>query len=94
MPLNIVAHELDQPIIDRISDRLIRVLDCLLWQGSTTADGHALASVGGRTMNVPRFICAIVHDRDIADHTWITRHTCGAASCLNPAHLIPATQGE
>ena len=58
--------------------------DCWVWQGSTTGQGYANATVGGKTVYVQKVFFEDLYGELKAGHRLF--NTCGRRTCVRPAH--------
>jgi transposase-like protein len=76
-------------VLDRIKIRGSE--DCWLWTGRVTAKGYPrwTLQTEGQSVDVfvHRLLAWIHHGPPPVEGPWVHR-TCGAANCLNPAHLF------
>lgn len=67
-------------------DRLV----CLIWQGSTDADGYPRVRSGGKVHRGNRLMWRDLHG-EIPEH-FVVMHLCDRPECVNPDHLVIGTQ--
>lgn len=67
--------------------------ECWPWTGALSGNGYGyIRDADGRVAPAPR-VGLILDGRDPGPGG-MTRHTCDAPVCCNPAHLLPGTQAE
>lgn len=65
---------------------------CWLWSGGTDRHGYGTQWVAGRVVYAHRIFYE-QHVGAIPDGQ-VVRHKCDTPTCVNPAHLLPGTQGD
>lgn len=79
--------------LPRILRRCVRLESgCLVYLGATNAKGYAQAKVGGRRVQVHRYVFATLIEDLPADTT--VDHDCRVTSCCEPSHLRAMTRSE
>lgn len=75
----------------RLSERVVRSGDCLLWQGCRGSRGYGLMAVGKNNREAAhRVAWAVAHNQrpPLGLHVM---HACDTPQCVNPAHLSVGT---
>lgn len=90
------VHRGDRAVLDRIAARFDRVTNegCILITGSCGTAGRPRISVDSVNTKCARVIVAFRDDKSLWSKSWQTRHHCGNARCVNPAHLTHGTQDD
>ena len=78
------------PVLERLSELILRSDDCWLWQGKPNKDGYGQAQVDGNCWLAHRLIYT-VEVGPIPDGLTLD-HLCLVKMCVRPDHLEPVTQ--
>lgn len=67
--------------------------DCWLWLGARNGRGYGVISLDGRNLLAHR-VAVILAGGQFTAELPFAAHRCGNPSCVNPAHIRPATHSE
>ena len=76
---------------EKLERRLVRVGDCLEWQGGKSGNGYGQISVGGHTIGTHRLAWVLANKSAIPDGLYVL-HSCDNKICCEPTHLHLGTQ--
>ena len=76
---------------EKLERQMVRVGDCLEWQGGMSGNGYGQIFVDGRTVGAHRLAWVLANGCAIPDGMSVL-HSCDNKICCEPAHLHLGTQ--
>lgn len=92
LPDSAPVRVLDPTGAQRLSERVEKNGECMLWQGALNYAGYGHLRVGGRLTGVHRIAYELAVGPIPAGLE--IDHLCAVRNCVNPAHLEPVTHEE
>lgn len=75
----------------RLAKRVVRVGDCLIWQGCRNTRGYGLMPIGKENRGATHRVAWAIANGRKPDAGMHVMHSCDTPSCVNPAHLSLGT---
>jgi hypothetical protein len=78
----------------RLSERVVKSGECLLWQGSKNRRGYGTMAVGKRNRESTHRVAWALANNARPPAGLHVMHSCDTPSCINPAHLSIGTNSD
>jgi lambda repressor-like predicted transcriptional regulator len=75
----------------RLSERVVRSGDCMLWQGCRGSRGYGLMAVGKYNREATHRVAWAIANNKRPPAGMHVMHSCDTPQCVNPAHLSIGT---
>lgn len=75
----------------RLAERVVRVGDCLIWQGCRGSRGYGVMPIGKNNNEATHRVAWAIANGKRPDPGMHVMHSCDTPACVNPVHLSLGT---